>query len=306
MSDQDPLPGEVSPTTGQAPGGSGRVAAVTGANGYVGTFICEGLSGAGFSVRRLIRRPEPGTLDQAYDIESGCSPDALNDVDVLVHCAYDFTVRSRTEVWRTNVLGTRSLLDKAVASGVTRTIVVSSMSAYPGTHQIYGRSKLATELDAFARGMTVIRPGLVYGPGWGGMAGTLRKLVALPVVPVVGGHSHQFTLHENDLRAAIATLATAPSVPRRPLGLAHPEPVAFAELLHQIARATGGHAPRLVSLPWPPVYWSMRLAELASLPLPVRADSMLGLVKPALCVPNAEDVRALGIDVRPFTLEPTS
>jgi nucleoside-diphosphate-sugar epimerase len=288
--------------TAPSPGGEGRVAAVTGANGYVGTIICEGLSEAGFSVRRLIRRPEPGTPDRTYDIESGCAPGALDGVDVLVHCAYDFSVRSRAAVWRTNVLGTRSLLDQALASGVTRTVVVSSMSAYPGTRQIYGRSKLATELDAFARGMTVIRPGLVYGPGWGGMAGTLRKLVALPVVPVVGGHSHQFTLHEDDLRTAVVAIASAPTVPGRPLGLAHPEPVTFAELLRAIARVDGGREPRLLPLPWPPVYWSMRLAEMASLPIPVRADSMLGLVKPAPLVPNAEDVRALGINLRPLTL----
>jgi nucleoside-diphosphate-sugar epimerase len=278
-----------------------RVAAVTGANGYVGTIICEGLSAAGYSVRRLVRRPEPGTPDQAYDIESACAPAALEGVDVLVHCAYDFTVRSRSAVWRRNVLGTRLLLDQAVASGVTRTIVVSSMSAYSGTRQIYGRSKLATELDAFARGMVVIRPGLVYGPGWGGMAGALRKLVALPVVPVVGGHSHQFTLHEDDLRAALPILAQAKSVPRRPLGLAHPDPVEFAELLRAIARVDG-RRPRLVPVPWPLVYWSMRSAELLSLPLPLRADSLLGLVKPAPGVPNVDDVEGLGIHIRPFAL----
>ncbi len=281
--------------------GNGHVAAVTGANGYVGTIIGEGLSTAGFSVRRLVRRPEAGTLDQSYDIESGCAPGALEGVDVLVHCAYDFTVRSRADVWRTNVLGTRSLLDQAVTSGVTRTIVVSSMSAYPGTHQIYGRSKLATELDAIARDMTVIRPGLVYGPGWGGMAGALRRLVALPVVPVVGGRSHQFTLHEDDLRKAIAVLATAQSIPRRPLGLAHPEPVAFDELLRSIARADGRRT-RLLPVPWSPVYWSMRFAELLSLPLPLRADSLLGLVKPTPLVPNFDDVLTLGISIRPFAL----
>jgi len=281
--------------------GEGRVAAVTGGNGYVGTIIVEGLAAAGFTVRRLIRRPEPETSDRPYDIEAGCAPGALDGVDVLVHCAYDFSVRSRAAVWRTNVAGTRTLLDQAVACDVSRTIVVSSMSAYPGTDQIYGRSKLATELDAFSRDMSVIRPGLVYGPGWGGMAGSLRTLVSLPVVPVVGGRSHQFTLHEDDLRTAIVVLATAPTLPRRPLGLAHPEPVTFSHLLRTIAEVDG-HRPRLLPVPWPLVYGAMRTVELTGLPLPLRADSLLGLVKPAPLVPNADEVRGLGIDIRPFSL----
>ena len=139
------------------------IAAVTGANGYVGSVIADALAGAGFLIRRLVRRPRPETTDRHYEIRAGCSPEALSRVDVLVHCAYDFSVTSRADVWEANVFGTRTLLDLAVSSGVRRTIFVSSMSAYPGTRQIYGRVKLASESDAFARKMCVIRPGLIYG-----------------------------------------------------------------------------------------------------------------------------------------------
>ena len=168
------------------------IAAVTGANGYVGSIVTSGLSQAGFQIRRLVRRPEACSSDYFYDIGKGCSPGALEGADVLVHCAYDFSVTSRTAVWETNVFGTRSLLDLAVSSGVRRTIVMSSMSAYAGTRQIYGQAKLASEIDAFARAMCAVRPGLVYGTEWGGMIGTLRKLVSCPVVPLVGCHAHQF------------------------------------------------------------------------------------------------------------------
>ena len=213
----------------------GPIAAITGANGYVGSLLAASMSTAGFGIRRLVRRPESGTNDRPYDIVEGCSPEALSGVDVLVHCAYDFSATSRSDVWDRNVYGTRRLLDLAVSNSVRRTIVVSSMSAYAGTRQIYGRAKLATETDAFARGMCAIRPGLIYGPGWGGMVGTLRKLTTLPIVPLVGRNSYQFTLHEDDLRAAVTTLATADEVPGRPLGLAHPHAVPFEALLRGIA-----------------------------------------------------------------------
>jgi nucleoside-diphosphate-sugar epimerase len=278
------------------------LAAITGANGYLGSMVAESLAGAGFGIRRLVRRPEPERGDRAYDIVGGCDPDTLQGVDVLVHCAYDFSVTSRSAIWETNVYGSRQLLDLAQASRVRRTIVISSMSAYPGTRQLYGRAKLATETDAFARRMCVVRPGLVYGPGWGGMAGTLRKLTSLPVTPLVGRSTHQFTLHEDDLRAAITTLATADTVPGVPIGLANPEPVPFETLLSAIAQADTGRAPRFVPMPWQPLYWAIRAAEHAPVELPIRADSFLGLVRPAPFVPHPEVLEQLGIAVRPLSL----
>jgi nucleoside-diphosphate-sugar epimerase len=150
--------------------------------------------------------------------------------------------------------------------------------------------------------MCAVRPGLVYGPGWGGMAGTLRKLVSLPVVPLVGRHALQFTLHEDDLRRAIVTLAKADAVPSRPLGLAYPEPVPFELLLRAVARVDADRDPRFLPLPWPPLYWAIRAVERTSVNLPVRADSLLGLVRAAPSVPNPDDLRELGIELRPFSL----
>jgi nucleoside-diphosphate-sugar epimerase len=283
-------------------GGQGPIAAITGANGYVGSIVADSLSAEGFQIRRLVRRPELDTNDRSYDIVEGCSPEALREVDVLVHCAYDFSATKRSDVWDRNVYGTRRLLDEAVSHSVRRTIIVSSMSAYAGTRQIYGRAKLASETDAYARGMCAIRPGLIYGPGWGGMGGTLRKLTRLPIVPLVGRHSHQFTLHEDDLRTAVAALATADAVPSVPLGLANPEPVPFSSLLRGIARADADRNPRFLPLPWSPLYWAIRVAEAASVGLPIRADSLLGLVRPAPSVPNLGDMEKLGVSFRPFSL----
>ena len=278
------------------------IAAITGCNGYVGSIVAAGLASAGFDIRRLVRRPEPGSSDQQYDIVGCCSASALSGVDVLIHCAYDLLATSRSEVWKTNVYGTRALLDLAVSCEVRRTILVSSMSAYSGTRQIYGRAKLASETDAFARGMCAVRPGLVYGPGWGGMIGTLRKLTSLPVIPLVGRRSHQFTLHEDDLSRAFIALAMAEEVPSRPLGLAHPEPVPFELVLRAIIRADSGRSPRFLPIPWSPLYWAIRAVELTSVSLPIRADSLLGLVRPASFVPNVENLHRLGVEFRPFSL----
>lgn len=281
------------------------IVAITGANGYVGTIVADGLSKAGFQIRRLVRRADPQAGESTYHLVQGCSSDALKDVDVVVHCAWDLGLTSRSDIWETNVYGTRTLLDQAARCGVRRTIVISSMSAYAGTRQIYGRAKLATETEAFARGMCAVRPGLVYGAGWGGMASTLRKLTALPVTPLVGRRAHQFTLHEDDLRQAIAILAKADRVPSQPIGLASSDPVPFEFLLRSIARASSDHEPRFIPIPWRPVYWAIRGVECTPVTLPLRADSLLGLMRPAPSVPHPEVLRDLGINLRPFNLGET-
>jgi nucleoside-diphosphate-sugar epimerase len=279
---------------------NGPVAAVTGADGYFGSIVSSALAEAGFQVRRLVRQPEVNTGDRYYDIAGPLSSDVLDGTDVLIHCAYDYSVTSRAEIWSTNVYGTRTLLDLAAANGVRRTIVESSMSAYSGTQQIYGRARMASEIDAMARDMCVIRPGLIYGSEWGGMAGTLRKLTSLPLVPHFGRQAHQFTLHEDDLRSAIKILAKVDEIPRGPLGLAHPEPVPFDVLMRTFAQINGRKGVRFVPAPWRPTYLAIRAAELMSLNLPIRADSLLGLVRPAASVPNQTFVRELGIELRPF------
>ena len=135
------------------------------------------------------------------------------------------------------------------------------------------------------------------------MAGVLRKLTSLPLVPMVGRHARQFTLHEDDLRQAIRTLAKADTLPSRPIGLAHPTPVLFEELFREIAQSNADHEPQFIPVPWVPVYWGIRAVEHTPLNLPIRADSLLGLVRSAPFVPNIEDLRDLKIELRPFSLQ---
>jgi nucleoside-diphosphate-sugar epimerase len=281
--------------------GTAPVAAVTGAHGYVGQIASRALAEAGFDVVGLVRRPAVGSNDRFYDL--GGAPDAnlLGGVDTLIHCAYDFSVTSESDIWALNVAGTRRLLEAAATSGARRTILVSSMSAYPGTDQLYGRAKLDSEQMALDLGMAVVRLGLVYGAGWGGMAGALKKMADLPLVPIVGAKSYQYTVHAEDLADAFVVLARASKLPNIPLGIANPEPVPFRLLMERIAAATGRPRFRLVPLPWQPLYAALRLGERTPVKLPFRADSLLGLVRPAPGITGAEDVCGLGIRLRPFT-----
>jgi nucleoside-diphosphate-sugar epimerase len=278
------------------------VVAITGASGYLGSALVSAFESAGHRVRRLVRSPAPGTDDVFFDLASADRTEALKGVDLLVHCAYDLALTKRADIWRSNVFSTIALFDRALSEGVDRTITLSSMSAYPGTRQHYGRAKLAIEGAARARGMCIVRPGLVYGPAWRGMAGTLRRLAALPVLPDFGPEARQFTVAEHDFTAAIVALAGATHAPSVPVGIAHPDPVPFRRLLTSFAATIGKPRPHFIRTPPRVAYGALRAAEVLPLPLPVRADSLLGLVRPAPNVPHLEVLDQLGVVLQPFAL----
>jgi nucleoside-diphosphate-sugar epimerase len=276
-----------------------RVAAITGAYGYLGSLFRATLDAAGWRTLALVRSPRSGDPYAArFDLASASVP-TLDGVDVLVHCAYDPTLVRADDVTRVNVGGAERVLGAAHDAGVRRVIHVSSMSAYDGTTQIYGRAKLEIERATHERGGCSVRPGVVYGPQPGGMAGALQRVTKLPVVPVLGARYTQYVVHEDDLGAAVAALAAAPAVTPGPISVAHPTRVSMRALLDGLARAAGRRC-RTVPVPWRVVYGALRAGELARVPLPFRADSLLGLVHPAPALVGGDTLAALGVTVRPF------
>jgi nucleoside-diphosphate-sugar epimerase len=280
-------------------------AAVTGASGYLGSNICATLESQGWHVVRLVRSPSTADASAChYNLAEPISAELraiLESADVLVHAAYDLSLTRRSDVWRVNVEGTRRLLEAAGNAAVHRIVVLSSMSAYEGTTQLYGQAKLSIEALTKAAGGCAIRPGLVYGERPGGLAAALRKLTRLPIVPVVAGGARQYTVHEVDLMTAMAALAAADTLPPGPIGIAHSTPVAFRDLLAAFA-AQDGRRCHLVRVPWRLVYWALRAGEFLPIGLPFRADSLLGLVRTAPSVPGLEALTPLGVTLRSFSL----
>lgn len=272
-----------------------RIAAVTGASGYLGSRIARELEAAGWRVLRLVRNPDPGDPDQRwFDAGKPLDPALLQSVDLLVHAAYDLTVTRREDIWRINVEGTSRLLRAAQDAKVRRIIVLSSMSAYEGTSQLYGRAKLDVEAMTFAAGGHAIRPGIVFGEGAGGMTGALRKMTRLPLVPLVAGDVRLYFVSDVDLVRAVAAFADAETLSSAPIGVAYPKPVRFRDFLMVLA-ASEGRRPRFVPFPWRVLYAVLRAGEALRLAMPFRADSLLALAKPAPSLPGSTELERLGV-----------
>jgi len=274
---------------------------VTGATGYLGSSLVAALRAKSLDVveyRRVAPDDASTQSVRQLDLSQPVEGRAFGGVSCLIHAAWDLVETDPRRAWELNVAGSKRVLESAINAGVKRVIFVSSMSAYFGTKQDYGLMKLAVERSVLEANQIVVRPGLVYGAQSGGMAQTLSKLSRLPIIPVFRG-AQQFTLHIDDFLAAMSTLVVAKGVPSSVIGLANESPTSFKEIMLTLA-AEANNSARTAAVPWPAVLALLRVAEKLKVPLPVRSDSLLGLVRTAPFVPGRDVASELGLTFRPF------
>jgi nucleoside-diphosphate-sugar epimerase len=168
---------------------------VTGATGFIGGRVARQLRQAGHEVVALVRDPARARPldDLGVRLAPGdiCDPDrlraAMRGVDAVFHIAgwYRVGARDKRPAHRTNVEGTRQVLEAMRELGIRRGVYTSTLAVnsdtrgqlvdetyrFEGRHlSVYDRTKaeahrLAGEFIAGGLPLIVVMPGLVYGPG---------------------------------------------------------------------------------------------------------------------------------------------
>lgn len=282
---------------------SKSLCAITGSNGYLGSCIKNHFKANGWDVVELVRRPHPGDRAAAFHLGGEIPANAFAGVTALVHCAYDFRPLAWPEIRAVNVVGTEKLFQAARAAGVANTVCVSSISAFDGCRSRYGKAKLEIEKVALEYGAQVIRPGLVYGRGAGGMFGRLRQQVEKSsVIPLIGdGSQIQFLVHQDDLCDFIGKYAAGKTAGLAPiLTAAHSQPWAFKQLLIEIARGLDRKI-TFIPVPWRLVWLGLKAAETCGLGLSFRSDSLVSLMHQNARPDFSANARA-GLACRPFDI----
>ena len=202
-----------------------------------------------------------------------------------------------------NVEGSRKILAAARAANVPKIIFISSISAFDGCRSLYGKAKLEIEKIALDNGALVIRPGLVYGSGPGGMFGKLTTQVRKSsVIPLIGdGSQIQFLVHNEDLCAFIEKYVSGKiEIAQRVLTAANEQPWTFRRLLLEIARAQNKKI-KFIPLPWRLVWAGLKTAEICGLKLNFRSDNLVSLMhqNPS---PDFSANAKIGLVCRPFEI----
>ena len=113
---------------------------VTGAGGFIGSWLCRALGEAGARVRGTGRRagvrlPHGGSYLQADLADAHAVRAVLAGADAVIHLAGRAHVMRETaadslaEFRRVNVEGTRTLLEAAADAGVARVVLASTVKA---------------------------------------------------------------------------------------------------------------------------------------------------------------------------------
>jgi nucleoside-diphosphate-sugar epimerase len=305
---------------------------VTGATGFVGGRVARQLIAAGHAVVAVVR--DPARAGALADLGVTLAPGDVTDraslrapmagVDGVFHIAgwYKVGVGGGDEGERINVQGTRNVLETMQDLGIPRGVYTSTLAVFSDTRgrlvdetyrhdgphlSVYDETKwrahyeVAGPLIAAGLPLTIVQPGLIYGPGdTSSLRATLVRYLRrrLPMLPA--GTTYCWA-HVDDI-ARGHLLAMERGRPGESYIIAGP-PHTLTEAFDLAAELTGVSAPRL-RLPPPAMRAAARLMGLVERVAPVPPDYTAEYLRvnagTTYIGDNAKARRVLGYAPRPL------
>jgi len=211
-----------------------------------------------------------------YDIPRS----AMDGCSAIIHLAAITTSDRASEAKAVNQISTDILLRMAENENAAF-IFVSTQSAHGGNPSAYAVTKRNSEelVRNSALEWTIVRPGLVYGPGFHGLYARMRATVTkMPIMPLLGGGKAIVQpIHVDDLCKALLTIIENPeSFSKSELNVGDPKGLSLKDFVSGIARAQSRKL-RSLNIPLGPVKLAVAAGEKLRLPLPISMDNLRGL-----------------------------
>jgi nucleoside-diphosphate-sugar epimerase len=210
---------------------------ITGGSGFLGINLIRHLYKKGYNIRNIdiVRFDYEDMNDKIWSIKGDIRNKreldlAMKSADFVVHCAAALPLYTKKEIFSTDVIGTRNVLEAAEIQKIKRIVHISSTAVYgiPKKHPLYednkligvgnyGKAKILAEkacLESRKKGMTVsiLRPKSFVGPErLGVMAIYYDWIHRKKNIPIVGNGKNRYQLLDvDDICTAIESCLTLP------------------------------------------------------------------------------------------------
>ena len=257
-----------------------KLATVFGGSRFLGRRIVEHLAAAWHDVRVGVRHPDRAAcfrrldrdgrieLVQADVWDEATVTRAVDGAASVINTVGDYVEKGRTTFDRIHGEGALHVARQTKPEGALRLIHISGLGSDPGSDSPYVRARGTGESlvkEAFD-GVTILRPGVIFGPD----DSFLNRLAMLarqsPVLPLLGtgGTRLQPVFVENVAEACVRVLAN-PSTRCSVYELGGPRVYAYKELVQLVLEGIGR---RTVMIPVPFLVWDILAAVTAFHPDP--------------------------------------
>jgi NADH dehydrogenase len=264
---------------------------VFGGTGFLGRRLVRRLAAEGATVRVAVRHPERALsalgaagLDQVTVLSAdlrdrAAVAAAVAGADAVVNAVSAYVEKGGVTFEAVLEQGAKTLAQESAAAGVARFVLVSGIGADPESGSPYIRARGRGELlvPQVFPGVTIVRPGAMFGPG-DALFSTLADIARLlPVLPLIGGGRTRLQpVFVEDVAEAIARVLGDPGTAGQTYELAGPEVYTLRELVNITLRLIGKRR-LLMPLPFALADVQARLFEL--LPSPPLTTGQVDLLK---------------------------
>ena len=246
---------------------------LTGANGFIGSFLTEKLVNKKYDVNCLVRSSSNirwianlniqflyGDLNDKKTLRN-----AIRGVDIIYHLAGVTKAGWKSEYENGNYTGTKNLVDTILESGtkLKRFVFAGTQAAYGPSDSLrpidenktrlpltdYGFSKLKAQQYVESKmdqiPVTIVVPPAVYGPRDNDVL-EFFKTVKMGIIPQLGGKDkYASIIHVDDLTDGIIQAAESKNSIGQAYFLANPKPVAWSEIARITLDQLGKRAIRI-------------------------------------------------------------
>jgi uncharacterized protein YbjT (DUF2867 family) len=283
---------------------------IAGGTGFLGRHVTEALRAAGHSVLLLARGTRPAVAADGVevvqaDVAAGALPlESLRGCDALVNLIGIKREQGTQTFEGSHVEATRHLIEAARALGIGRFIHISVVCSRPDPRSPYHDTKWRAEELVRSSGLafTILKPGVIYGPGDDMITHLVKMIRFAPVFPVVGrGDSILQPVHAADVAAAVVGALASDRSVGKGYDVVGPQRLTLRAVVETVARGVGLRL-WIVGTP----VWSQRAAVglmNALVRNPLSTPAQLQMLIDGLSGDPAPAREDLGVEPRPFTVD---